>query len=61
MDLIHVVYYPMRNFLRQFWNSGGPIALKHVLVPFFVSVYSDDNDLLYRTGYVFGVRIFRCQ
>lgn len=51
------------------WNHGGPIALKHVLVPVFVTTYNVrgmlDNNVpgvrVYRTGYVFGIRIFRYQ
>lgn len=39
-------------------NDGGPIALYHVLVPFFSTVYGIDGRQ-YRTGYVFGIRIFR--
>ncbi len=61
-----MVYCPMRTLLEntfgQLWNTGGPIALKHVLVPFFMTIYHvSSRGRVYKTGYVFGIRIFRCQ
>lgn len=48
------------SVLNLFWNNGGPIALKNVLVPFFMTTFYSGTRL-YQTGYVFGVRIFRFQ
>ena len=48
----------MKQFFRNLWDGGGPVALSYALAPVHVVVF-EINNIYVRAIYVFGVRVYQ--